>query len=152
MNRRAFLSRAAATGALAALAGCSGFVGGSPGVDDDFDVGMTHNAFEPRDLEVSVDETVVWGNGGSRAHTVTACRDAAEGPDFCDGDGVPEGATYFASGGYGSEAAALEAWPSGGGIEPGETFEHTFETAGEFPYYCIPHEPAGMVGTVVVTE
>lgn len=31
-----------------------------------------------------------------------------------------------------------------------ETFEHTFETAGTFPYFCEPHQSAGMTGTIVV--
>lgn len=31
-----------------------------------------------------------------------------------------------------------------------ETFEHTFNTAGTFPYYCEPHLSAGMTGTIVV--
>lgn len=31
-----------------------------------------------------------------------------------------------------------------------ETFEHTFNTEGEFPYYCEPHLSAGMTGTIVV--
>ena len=30
-----------------------------------------------------------------------------------------------------------------------ETDEHTFETTGTYPYFCVPHE-SGMVGTVVV--
>ena len=34
----------------------------------------------------------------------------------------------------------------------GITFEHTFQETGEFPYVCEPHEPVGMVGTVVVQE
>ncbi|QLG64062.1 plastocyanin/azurin family copper-binding protein [Halorarum salinum] len=32
----------------------------------------------------------------------------------------------------------------------GETYEHTFEVEGEYGYFCIPHEGAGMVGTVTV--
>lgn len=35
-------------------------------------------------------------------------------------------------------------------ITDGETFEHTFETPGVYNYYCIPHEPLGMVGLVIV--
>lgn len=31
-----------------------------------------------------------------------------------------------------------------------ETFEHTFNTEGTFPYYCEPHLSAGMTGTIVV--
>lgn len=32
----------------------------------------------------------------------------------------------------------------------GETFTHTFETEGEFPYYCSPHRSQGMTGTITV--
>ena len=39
-----------------------------------------------------------------------------------------------------------------GTISPGETFERTFETAGEHRYFCIPHERDGMTGVVVVSE
>lgn len=31
-----------------------------------------------------------------------------------------------------------------------ETFRHTFETEGEFPYICEPHESQGMTGTITV--
>lgn len=34
--------------------------------------------------------------------------------------------------------------------EAGETFEHTFTTPGEFPYYCQPHVGLGMRGTIRV--
>lgn len=33
----------------------------------------------------------------------------------------------------------------------GSTFEHAFETAGTFPYYCVPHRSAGMRGGVTVS-
>ena len=67
---------------------------------------------------------------------------------------IPEGAEFFASGGFETEAAAREAWQDrlGGGIEAGERYTHTFEVAGEYEYLCIPHETGGMVGTVVVEE
>lgn len=32
------------------------------------------------------------------------------------------------------------------------TFQFTFNTAGTFPYHCIPHFFSGMVGTVIVTQ
>jgi plastocyanin len=34
--------------------------------------------------------------------------------------------------------------------QAGETFEHTFENAGVFPYFCEPHLSAGMTGTITV--
>lgn len=38
------------------------------------------------------------------------------------------------------------------GIISEGAFEHTFETAGTYDYYCIPHESVGMVGRIVVGE
>ncbi|MDS0281665.1 plastocyanin/azurin family copper-binding protein [Halomicroarcula sp. S3CR25-11] len=34
--------------------------------------------------------------------------------------------------------------------EEGSTFEHTFESAGTYLYYCAPHLGFGMRGAVVV--
>ncbi|MFB6270181.1 MAG: plastocyanin/azurin family copper-binding protein [Halobacterium sp.] len=147
MQRRAFLA-AGAAGVSAALAGCIG-----PSLSD-YDIGMQSNAFvpepavegvDPPTFEASVGDTVVWANSGSRNHTVTAYD-----------DGIPEGADYFASGGFADEQTARDAWADsidgGGVIQPGEKYEHTFEVAGEYYYFCIPHEGAGMVGKVRVTE
>lgn len=145
MQRRSFLvaAGAAAAGLGSGTAGCLGAATGADLSEDEYDVGMSSNAFLPARHEVGVGETVVWGNTSSRAHTVTAF-----------GGQLPEGAAYFASGGFDSRNAATEAWQSGleGGIAPGDTYEHTFEVAGEFPYYCIPHIAAGMKGTVVVSD
>ncbi len=33
---------------------------------------------------------------------------------------------------------------------PGETFEHTFNNVGNFPYHCIPHQSFGMTGVIRV--
>jgi plastocyanin len=35
-------------------------------------------------------------------------------------------------------------------FSPGESYETTFNEAGEYSYYCEPHRGAGMVGKVVV--
>ncbi|MFA1610701.1 plastocyanin/azurin family copper-binding protein [Halobellus rubicundus] len=136
-SRRRFLAGvggAAATG----LAGCSG-----AGAADDYDVGMTAVAFDPVEITVSTGETVVWRNTSSRGHTVTAYD-----------SGIPDDAEFFASGDYGTTEEAREAFTSefGGVIDSGENWSHTFEVAGEYEYFCIPHEQAGMVGTVVVEE
>lgn len=136
MHRRSFC-RILGGGAGVALSGCL-----SAGLrDDDYDIGMSANSFLPDRYTISVGETVVWGNNGSRGHTVTAY------------DELPEGATYFASGGYDSNDEARRAWfqeGGQGGIEPGETFSHTFDVPGTHGYYCIPHEAAGMIGAIVV--
>jgi len=134
VHRRAFLAGTVAV----ATGGCIGLAS-----SDDYDVGMTSQAFDPEDLTVEVGTEVIWKNTSSRAHTVTAYE-----------SGLPDGAAFFASGGYESTEAAREAWRanSGGGLYGSEMFRHTFETSGTHAYFCIPHERGGMVGTVEVVE
>jgi plastocyanin len=134
MDRRAFL-RAAVPTAAVGLAGCIG--GSTP----DYDVGMGAKVFRPTTLEVEVGTTVTWLNTSKQGHSVTAYE-----------SGLPEGAEFFASGGYESEQAARDAWgnSTGGTLFEGQEYEHTFEVPGEYPYFCIPHERGGMVGSVVV--
>ncbi len=138
MDRRAFLVAAGAA-ATVSVSGC--LDGGLS--EEDFDIGMSANAFLPDEYEVSVGDTVVWGNNGSRGHTVTAYERT-----------IPDDADYFASGGYDDLDTAREEWHAtgGGNIAPGETYEHTFEVPGRHNYLCIPHEPGGMIGAVVVSE
>lgn len=138
MHRRVFLA-AVGGGTGAGLAGCTAIADRTEG----HDVGMSAHAFLPDSHTIEVGETVVWENTGSRAHTITAY----------DG-GQPEGADYFATGGFGSEAEATEAWHAdrAGSIYTGDRFEHTFDVPGTHQYYCIPHERGGMVGRIVVEE
>lgn len=139
MRRRALLGSLAAAG----LAGCLGGRNDRRVCGDGCDVGMSANRFEPGTLTVPVGTTVTWKNTSSKAHTVTAYE--AE---------LPEGASYFASGGYDSQVAAVDAWFDGfgGRLDAGDRFEATLEVVGSYGYYCIPHEAGGMVGEVVVTE
>lgn len=37
-------------------------------------------------------------------------------------------------------------------VPVGETFSHTFNTAGSFGYFCFPHRSIGMTGSVIVTN
>jgi len=136
MKRRALL---ASLGSAAGV-GLAGCLGGSAELADN-EVGMSTRRFEPTTETVEVGTTVRWRNTDRGVHTVTAYE-----------DGIPEEAAYFATGGFDSEQAAKDAWYGGtdGGLDPGEAFEYTFEVPGEYGYYCIPHEAAGMVGTVVV--
>jgi len=139
MDRRMFLAGVAG-GASLGLAGCLAGGSSSPG---DYDVGMSATRFEPNRIEVSVGETVVWRNTNSRAHTVTAYE-----------AGIPDGADYFASGGYESEQAARDAFYGsfGGALDTRGEYEHTFEVPGQYDYFCVPHESGGMVGSVIVRE
>ncbi|NHN49540.1 halocyanin [Halostella sp. JP-L12] len=142
MKRRTYLAGLSAAGATG-LSGCLASIGSAGNAcDGDCDVGMSAKDFTPQEYEVSVGTTVTWKNTSSKGHTVTAYD-----------DGIPEGAEYFASGGYDSESEARDGWRSNEGLlTSGDTYEHTFEVAGEYDYVCLPHENGGMVGTIVVTE
>lgn len=104
-------------------------------------IGMAENlAFDPQTVRIAVGTNVVWENTSQANHTVTAY-----------GNEIPNGAAYFASGGFDSEQAAHRNVREGL-IRPDEQYEHTFERADRYGYFCIPHEQAGMTGTVVVTD
>jgi plastocyanin len=103
-------------------------------------VDMAAVAYEPAELTVSKGDTVAWKWAAGEAHSVTAYEEQ-----------LPEGAEYWASGGFDSQSAAEAGWENGrGAVKSGHSYVHTFETAGSHEYYCIPHEAAGMVGTVIV--
>lgn len=139
MDRRNFIV-AAGSGLVAGLAGCLDASGEPTG---EHDVGMTIDSFRPSELTVTPGTTVEFRNTSSHTHTVTAFQDS-----------YPEGTEYFASGGFDSESAAVDAWESGGGggLSQGDSFEHTFELTGTYSYYCIPHLSADMVGEIIVSE
>jgi len=139
MNRRTFLVVAGA-GTGVALAGC--LEGGEAA--GDHDVGMTISSFRPEELTVEAGTAVEFLNTSDHSHTVTAYQGL-----------YPDGAEYWASGGFDSQDAAIDDWQSTeqrGKLEPGESYEHTFELPGTYEYYCIPHERSNMVGTIVAEE
>jgi len=104
-------------------------------------VNMTDGlVFNPEEIFVEPGTTVIWQNVGAVGHSVTAYEDE-----------IPDAADYFASGGFGGEAAARQGYPSRGDIAGEENYRHTFEVEGTYEYFCIPHESVGMVGTVEVT-
>ncbi|WP_053948063.1 cupredoxin domain-containing protein [Halolamina sediminis] len=139
MDRRRYLAAAGAA-AAASLGGCLGLTRGE---NTEFDVGMRPSSFDPPTVTVAVGEEVVWENTGTRDHTVTAYEAS-----------LPDGAEFFATGGYESEDAARQAWSNGtqGALSNGDQFTHTFEIPGEYDYFCIPHESGGMVGRVIVED
>lgn len=134
MRRRALLGAGVST----ALAGCLDVIT-SGGMDGD--IGMSAHSFRPETYEATVGETVTWVNNSSRGHTITALS-------------VPDGAEYFATGGYDTVEAAVDAWYNrdGGRLDMGETFSYTVEVPGEYEYYCIPHAASDMYGTLIVSE
>jgi plastocyanin len=85
----------------------------------------TTDAFDPNPVEVSVGDTVTWTNDDSQPHTVTS-----------GSKGQPDG-KFDSSPNFNPLVA------------PQQSFNHTFEEAGEYPYYCALHPNA--VGTVNVS-
>lgn len=104
-----------------------------PAAAETFEVLMGTNngqlAFEPKELEISEGDTVVWVNNKVFPHNVIF-------------DKVPGG------------DAALGAKLSHKklAMRPKQTLETTFADvpAGEYSYYCTPHRGAGMVGKITV--
>jgi plastocyanin len=86
-------------------------------------------AFEPAELEIAAGETVTWVHDDTPTHTVTsgAVTDGGSGVT-AEPDGV------FDS----------------GDLANGETFEHTFDEPGTYPFFCAVH-PATMRGVVTVS-
>ena len=96
--------------------------------------------FEPEVLTIAVNETVTFMSESRDAHTVTSYEDA-----------LPEGASYFASGGFEGEDEARDDL-AGGLLSTGDSFEVTIDSPGTYQYFCIPHEDSGMTGRIVVEE
>lgn len=88
--------------------------------------------FLPDTLRIAAGETVEWRNGSKLGHTVTADPAKAANADHVR---LPEGAEPFDSGDLLAE----------------DTYRRTFDVPGTYTYFCVPHEMAGMVGTIVVT-
>jgi len=95
-------------------------------------VEMTNTlTFTPDTVYVSAGETVAWKNASLLVHTVT---DDTTKSTIGGSALLPDGAKAFDSG-Y---------------LQTDQTFEHTFSVAGTYRYFCIPHEGARMIGTVIV--
>lgn len=88
--------------------------------------------FVPNKLTVKVGETVTWHNASTVAHTVTDDPAKAQNPTHAK---LPPG---------------VQPWDSGT-VSAGESWSRTFDTAGEYRYFCIPHEAAGMFALLTVT-
>ncbi len=87
---------------------------------------LTTDAMDPNPVNVNVGDTVTWTNRDSQPHTVTSGTGGQPDGNF---DSSPNFDPIMA---------------------PGATFSHTFDEAGEFPYYCGLH--INMVGTVIVAS
>lgn len=84
------------------------------------DCETTNDCYDPSTVTIDAGGTVTWNNDDTAGHTVTSGTPAA-GPD-----GVFDSSL----------------------LASGASFDHTFETAGTFPYFCMVHP--WMVGVVVV--
>ena len=95
-----------------------------PDPDQRVAVGANGLNFEPDSFEISVGDTVLWEwvDGG---HSVAP----ESQPDGADWPGEAEEFSY----------------------SEGHTHSYTFEVAGEYEYYCQPHQSSGMVGGFTVT-
>jgi protein-disulfide isomerase/plastocyanin len=82
----------------------------------------TNECYIPAEVTIDVGGMVTWSNDDSAAHTVTG-GSAADGPS-----GVFDSSLFMS----------------------GTTFSHTFEEAGEYPYFCMVHP--WMMGMVLVQE
>jgi plastocyanin len=79
----------------------------------------TNECFMPSLISVPVGTTVTWTNNDTAAHTVTSGTAATP-------DGIFDSGLFMA----------------------GKSFSHTFESPGQYPYYCLVHP--WMAGTVTV--
>src|SRR5256885_1889873 len=88
-----------------------------------FSISMVNNRFIPNTLTINVGDTVTWTDNQGQHDTVSGS------------GGVPNGV-----------------WNSDNQYHrlmfPGESFSFTFATGGTFPFYCTPHWPLGMTGTI----
>ena len=87
--------------------------------------------FIPDHLSLKVGDTVTWKNVGTLAHTVTADADKARDKANVQ---LPPG---------------VRPWDSGN-VAGGESWSRKFDVSGEYTYFCIPHEAAGMVARLTV--
>jgi plastocyanin len=91
-------------------------------------------------------DTIEWTSSVPTPHTVTFGA-LPGGPPIPDnplvGNKSTPAATYDGTGYWNSGVIGVN-WPAG------LTFSMTFSKAGSYTYYCVLHQPQGMVGTVNV--
>ena len=130
VSRRGFMTAvggAAAAGA-AGTAAAQEDDGGGGGATREVVVGPGGSlVYEPADLEIAVGTTVnfVWDSDN---HNIVV-------------ENQPEGANWEGTPGGDSET-----------YDTGYEYSHTFETTGEYEYYCTPHVGAGMEASIEVVE
>ena len=135
-TRRLFLQRAGlaavGVGMMALVQACGGSNRAANGATTHEVQVNDELTFVPDKLTIKAGDTVTWRTTGAAAHTATADTTKAADPAHVK---LPAGA---------------QAWDSGA-ISDGQSWSYTFDTPGEYAYFCIPHETAGMLGAVTVT-
>lgn len=144
VSRRAVLVGLFATAAGSALVACASNGSAAPSTpntstETDATGGSTvvvtmndQYRFVPDTITIAKGTTVEWKNTSASPHTVTD--DSSKAQNKANAV-LPGGA---------------EPWDSEV-IDPGKSFKHTFTVAGDYTYFCIPHESMGMVGKIKVT-
>jgi plastocyanin len=127
-------------------------------------------AFLPDVIEISAGDTVRWMNHSeTEPHTVTFVGAGAEPPEDLlvepTADGLPkliqnpltlfpQGEATYSGDGYVNSGFMGNITPGGQSFGGQNPFELTFDTPGEYPYYCVLHasgpEGPGMAGRVIV--
>ena len=118
-------SPSAAAAAPAAASPAASQAGTTVTMDDSF-------AYKPASITVARGTAVTWKSTGGTVHTVTD--DPSKAANKSDAV-LPSGAP---------------SWDSGD-IPGGGSYTVTFNTAGNYCYFCVPQETLGMVGKVTVT-
>jgi halocyanin-like protein len=154
IDRRTVLRGAGALAVTGMLAGCSG--GDSDDGEDgsgDGDVPSEVSDYlsDANNFDGSVaDET---GSGNVEVE-VGAANGLAYGPAAVRIDvGTDINWSWTGSGGSHNVVAEDGAFDSGSTVGgSGNNFQHTFEEAGTYLYYCTPHKQSGMKGAVIVED
>jgi plastocyanin len=151
MNRRDFLKTASGVTGTAAVAGAA-----PPAVAQEEDDGNETSSRNGSDgNETSGNESEGGGGGGGGSETVAVIDNEFDPAELYVAPGTTVTWEWEGDG----HNVVVDSQPDEAnweGHEPiensGFTHEHTFETLGEYAYYCAPHQSLGMEGTVIVNE
>jgi len=80
--------------------------------------------YDPPIINIQIGDTVTWLNGDKEAHTVTSGQSAGRFSWMSQKEG-----------GFGKPDGIFDS----GGFKPNDSWTHTFEEAGAFPYFCTFH-------------
>jgi halocyanin-like protein len=174
VDRRTILRSVGAAAVAGVLAGCSGGDGGdgSSGSESGSDGGSdggdgssgsgsgSDGGGVPSEVEeylsdaMNYDGTVADETGSGNVEVAVGAGDSglAFGPAAVRIDtGTDINWSWTGAGGAHNVVAQDGEFDSGGTVnQEGNNFQHTFEDAGVYLYYCTPHEASGMKGAVIV--